>query len=428
MADLSSSSSSSVAIPENLKLLISNLSSLVTVKLDPTNFIIWRKQIQNILQATYLFGYLDGTIACPSPIIKDQNGKDIVNTEFMQWKIIDSHLLSCVTATLTTPVFSLVLDLSSSREEIADQLAIASCPIQDEDLVFHILHGLPSSYDAFNTSIRTRSESITVDELTSLLCSESIHMNSHTKVSPTSGDLAVAFATNVSGSTNSSSSFSGSRGSNSMFRGRYSSRPGNRGGRYPFRGGGRGFGRNFRSPNFTGFSGASTSSGSGSLSETGSVVCQICNKPYHTALTCWYRMDSTFQPSPPIAQPATRAFVVSTSTTPPSDCHEFLHNDTLSSLQISSPIESPQAHFTQTGRGRGFHNRGRGRGYHNSSGHRHPPHATGSSSATGILSLPPNATRIHCQICGRTNHTAAQCYDRFNQRVNYPSAHYTTVD
>lgn len=332
------------------------------MKLDPTNFIIWRKQIQNILQVTYLFGYLDGTIACPSPIIKDQNGKDIVNTEFMKWKIIDSHLLSCVTATLTTPVFSLVLDLSSSREvwlalekrrfttlsrshlhqlkdrlsniskgsksmedylkqikEIADQLAIASCPIQDEDLVFHILHGLPSSYDAFNTSIRTRSESITVDELTSLLCSESIHMDSHTKVSPNSGDLAVAFATNVSGSTNSSSSFSGSRGSNSMFRGRYSSRPGYRGGRYPFRGGGRDFGGNFRSPNFTGFSGASTSSGSGSLSGTGSVVCQICNKPYHTALTCWYRLDSTLQPSSPTAQPTTHAFVVSTSTAPSSD-------------------------------------------------------------------------------------------------------------
>ncbi|KAF7151058.1 hypothetical protein RHSIM_Rhsim02G0101600 [Rhododendron simsii] len=108
--------------------------------------------------------------------------------------------------------------------------------------------------------------------------------------------------------------------------------------------------------------------------------------------------------------------------------HEFLHNDTISSLQISSPVESPQAHFTQTGRGRGFHNRGRGRGYHNSSGNRHSPHATGSSSAAGILSLPPNATRIRCQICGRTNHTAAQCYDRFNQRVNSPSAHYTTVD
>ncbi|KAG5551655.1 hypothetical protein RHGRI_009917 [Rhododendron griersonianum] len=178
MAETSSSSSPYVLIPENLKLLISNLSSLVTVKFDHTNFIIWKKQVQNILQATYLFGYLDGSIGCPPPIIKDSTGKDVANTEFMTWKIIDSHLLSCITATLITQVFSLVLDLSTTREvwlalekrfttlsrshihqlkdrlsiiekdtktmeeypkqvnEIADQLAIASCPIHDEDLVF----------------------------------------------------------------------------------------------------------------------------------------------------------------------------------------------------------------------------------------------------------------------------------------------------
>ncbi|KAE9444755.1 hypothetical protein C3L33_23347, partial [Rhododendron williamsianum] len=87
-----SSSSSSVLIPENLKLLISNLSSLITVKLDHTNYIIWKKQVQNILQATYLFGYLDGSIACPSPIVKDSTGKDVANTEFMKWKVIDSLL------------------------------------------------------------------------------------------------------------------------------------------------------------------------------------------------------------------------------------------------------------------------------------------------------------------------------------------------
>lgn len=115
-SDSSSSSTSPILIPESLKLLISNLSSLITVKLDSTNYMIWKKQVQNILQATYLFGYLDGSTKCPSPIIKDANGKDVANVEFMKWKVIDSHLLSCLTATLTTPVFSLVLDLSSSKE------------------------------------------------------------------------------------------------------------------------------------------------------------------------------------------------------------------------------------------------------------------------------------------------------------------------
>lgn len=64
----------------------------------------------------YLFGYLDGSAACPSPIIKDATGKEIASTEFMKWKVIDSQHLSCITATLTTPVFSLVLDISTSHE------------------------------------------------------------------------------------------------------------------------------------------------------------------------------------------------------------------------------------------------------------------------------------------------------------------------
>lgn len=386
MAD-ASSSSSSVTIPENLKLLISNLSSLVTVKLDPTNFIVWRKQVQNILQVTYLFGYLDGTMACPSPITKDSNGKDVVNTEFMKWKIIDSHLLSCLTATLTTPVFSLVLDLSTSREvwlalekcfttlsrshihqlkdrlsnvskgtktmeeclkqikEIADQLAIASCPIHDEDLVFHILHGLPNAYDAFKTSIRTRSESISVDELTALLCSESIHIDSNSKALSSTGDLTVAFATNVSGSMHSASPYSGSRGIHSGFRGRYPFRGGYRGGRSNFRGSGRSFGRNIRFPNFNGQTGASTSSGSSSTSGSDLVVCQICNRPNHTAWTCWYRMDSTFQPPSATSQPSTRAFVASSSTTPTTDwyldsaaTHHITNN--LSNMHLYQPYHS----------------------------------------------------------------------------------------
>lgn len=147
--------------------------------------------------------------------------------------------MSCLTATLTIPVFSLVLDLSSSRDawialekrfttlshshihqlkdrlstvdkgtksveeylkqvkDIVDQLAIAFCPVSDEDLVFHILHGLPSVYDAFKTFIRTRSEPITIDDLISLLCFEAIHVDSHSKVTH-NGDIAVAYSANVS--------------------------------------------------------------------------------------------------------------------------------------------------------------------------------------------------------------------------------------
>ena len=65
--------------------------------------------------------------------------------------------------------------------------------IDDEDLVLTVLNGLPSKYDAFKTSIRTRAGSISMEELCSLLCSEAIHIESKRK--PTSNsDLAVAYS------------------------------------------------------------------------------------------------------------------------------------------------------------------------------------------------------------------------------------------
>lgn len=68
---------------------------------------------------------------------------------------------------------------------------MASCPVDDEDMVFHILHGLPSAYDSFKTSIRARPETITVEELISLLSSESIHSESQFKNAESKNDLSV---------------------------------------------------------------------------------------------------------------------------------------------------------------------------------------------------------------------------------------------
>lgn len=203
---------------------------------------------------------------------------------------------------------------------------MASCPIQDEDLVFHILHGLPGAYDAFKTSIRTRSAHISIDELASLLYSEAIHIDSHSKIPIQTGDLHVAFSAVNSGHKHIGTSFYGARGSNSMFRGRFSPRTGYRGGRFGDQRGGRGSGfghnsyRDFRAPSWNQpLSGEST----GFSSSIGnSVVCQICNKPGHTAVNCWYSMDSTYQSSYPSASQSNanaKAFVASASPTCSSD-------------------------------------------------------------------------------------------------------------
>ena len=41
---------SSFAIPSNLKMLISNLNAFITIKLDSSNYIVWKNQFYNILR------------------------------------------------------------------------------------------------------------------------------------------------------------------------------------------------------------------------------------------------------------------------------------------------------------------------------------------------------------------------------------------
>lgn len=75
---------------------------------------------------------------------------------------------------------------------ISDQLSLVSSPIDDEDLKLLILNGLPDEYNALKTTIRARSEPISVDSLCSLLCSESVHVETAAKQSHAT-DLPFAY-------------------------------------------------------------------------------------------------------------------------------------------------------------------------------------------------------------------------------------------
>ncbi|CAL5421732.1 unnamed protein product [Camellia sinensis] len=78
-------------------------------------------------------------------------------------------------------------------KDLVDQLALACSPICDEDLILLVLNGLPEEYNALKTTIRAKSEVLTMDELCALLCYESIHVE-HCHKSGSSSDLTVAFA------------------------------------------------------------------------------------------------------------------------------------------------------------------------------------------------------------------------------------------
>lgn len=168
-----------VTLPPSLAFLISNFHSFVTIKLDATNYLLWR-----IMRANGFYEYLDGSIVCPPTHIQNTEGTLVPNSKFALWKLIDTQLLMCLTASLSPSTLPYILglhhawqvwislsnrynSLSKSHvqdlkgrlytitktstiekyvdtiKEYAQKLVAAGSPVDDEDLIFHTLRGLP---------------------------------------------------------------------------------------------------------------------------------------------------------------------------------------------------------------------------------------------------------------------------------------------
>lgn len=55
---------------------------------------------------------------------------------------------------------------------LIDMLMAVGSPIDDEDITLHILNGLPDKFNAFNTTVRLRPQSISIIELQDLFLVE----------------------------------------------------------------------------------------------------------------------------------------------------------------------------------------------------------------------------------------------------------------
>ena len=91
--------------------------------------------------------------------------------------------------------------------------------IDEEDVLIHTLNGLPHEFNAFKTSIRTRAQPITIEELHTLLKAEELTLDSFPK-----SNLDMQFRSAMHASEQSPSFRSNSpnyRGGHSnMYRGR----------------------------------------------------------------------------------------------------------------------------------------------------------------------------------------------------------------
>ncbi|KAI5314905.1 hypothetical protein L3X38_044081 [Prunus dulcis] len=183
--------------------------------------------VQNI--AGMLLGLLTGADLRPSKTIVNDANCIVDNPTFDLWYDKDQSLMIWIISTLSTDLLSHTIGIEYSRDlwemlekrfagvsranvhhlrqrlqnlvkgdlsmvsylqqmkEIADGLGDAGHPLTDDDLVAYILVGLSEEYDSFVTSIETRQEKVSSDELHSYLLGREAALLKHKLRSNSSG-------------------------------------------------------------------------------------------------------------------------------------------------------------------------------------------------------------------------------------------------
>lgn len=102
--------------PSLPSLPVTNVTQLVSIKLDTDNFLTWKSQSISLLLSTEHMGFVDGTIPCPAQFVTDAEGRAVLNPAFRDWFRHDQSVRSWLFATVSQDVLLDVHELPTSRE------------------------------------------------------------------------------------------------------------------------------------------------------------------------------------------------------------------------------------------------------------------------------------------------------------------------
>ncbi|MCH97171.1 retrovirus-related pol polyprotein from transposon TNT 1-94, partial [Trifolium medium] len=263
--------------------IASSSSELVTFqlkiseKLDEQNFLIWKQQIELVVNAHNLQSFLYFT-EIPNKYATDPVTSAIVeNPAYHLWVRQDQWLLSWLQSTISRAVMSRIL-VSSLYQESIDSLASVGDPIPSQQHIDVILEGLQHDYGSVVSVIESKFEDIQLEEVEALLLAHEMRLSKYNKqvqIDTASINLTQAKSpSEASGSNPPSGSSSQSDSATSS--------------------------------NFVDVASGFQSSGYGSGSRGrgnrgrgrgryGSVQCQVCFKFGHLAAMCYHRFNQNFQ-------------------------------------------------------------------------------------------------------------------------------------
>ncbi|XP_019155590.1 PREDICTED: uncharacterized protein LOC109152387 [Ipomoea nil] len=184
-----------------------NAPSNFPIKLTPLNFPVWRRQVQSTLIGFNLLGYIDGSVKEPEK--SNDTAQTTPNPVYLTWyrqdQIITSALLGSYSDTIQPLIASastacdawqrLVASYASAsrgwilslkakiirnpkdnrsvtaflNDMRSNDLALAQCPIYDEDIVVYILTQLGDEYSSIISAVRIRDKPISLGQLADVL-------------------------------------------------------------------------------------------------------------------------------------------------------------------------------------------------------------------------------------------------------------------
>ena len=239
----SSTASATSSLVNPSLLLLSSMSSMMTVKLDFTNYIVWKHQISVILEAYAMIDFLDSSCVAPNSFLKDSTGNFIgeSNPEYISWRSRKQAHFTFINSMLSPSVLALTVGQRSAKavwivlenrfasvsrshvlslrnkllsikkgpesmdnffqriKEARDRLSSIAVLIDEEELIHLVLEALPNEYSAFCFAIRTCNDIVTIEELNTVLNEEerAIKKKSETRDTPMAMFLRSGFNQNT---------------------------------------------------------------------------------------------------------------------------------------------------------------------------------------------------------------------------------------
>ena len=112
------SSNANSLLNQSPLLLLSNMSNLMSIKLDSINYVVWKLQFTTIQDAYSMNDHIDGSVTRPNHFLFDEAGSPTleINPAFKAWKQRDKALLALIYSTLTPSILPMVVGLDITQE------------------------------------------------------------------------------------------------------------------------------------------------------------------------------------------------------------------------------------------------------------------------------------------------------------------------